>query len=260
MAVETQMKINSRLDALYVEGERELRQELATCYHLVEFFGWNNSIFNHISMRVPGTERHFLINPFGLNYSEITASNLVKIDLDGNAVGQHCVNYAGFLIHGAIHAAREDAHCIIHSHAVAASAVAGKQSGLSHDSFSGALLYDKVAYHDFEGVTLRPDERGRLAKNIGMKPVLILRNHGVVVTGRTIPQAFFAMWILMNACEVQCAVDHIAGPNVRLSEEILAGSAALDLHDGGKIAKLFFDAAVRRMKAARREKWGDVCA
>jgi ribulose-5-phosphate 4-epimerase/fuculose-1-phosphate aldolase len=257
MAPASQTMASVKSSVNYVPGEWEVRQRLAACYHLVDFFGWNDSIFNHISVRVPGPDRHFLINPFGLNYFEVTASNLVKVDLEGHAVGAHDVNYAGFLIHSAIHEAREDAHCIIHAHTVAGQAIACKKEGLSHDTFTGALLYGKVAYHDFEGVTLRPDEKPRMVENMGNKRIMILRNHGVLVAGATIENAFFGLWGFMDACEVQVARDGVAGPNIPLSEDIKQLSASVDFDQGGNNAKLFFDAAVRRMKATDLRRYAD---
>jgi len=256
----TATKSSPTVSATYVPGEWELRQRLALCYHLVEFYGWNDTIFNHISVRVPGPDRHFLINPFGLNYFEITAANLVKVDLNGNAVGNAEINYAGFLIHSAIHENREDAHCVIHVHTVAGQAVACKKDGLSHDTFTGALLYGKVAYHDFEGVVLNADEKARIVQDMGDKRVLILRNHGFLVASETIESAFFGLWGLMDACEVQAVRDRIAGPNVELSVALKEHSAAIDQDQGGKLAGKFFDAAVRRMHATNFRRFADINA
>ncbi len=257
MASKAIMCVSSDLDAGYSKGEWKVRQTLASCYHLFDYLGWNDSIFNHISVRVPGADRLFLINPFGLNYAEVTASNLVKVDLDGRAVGQHDVNYAGFLIHSAIHGARDDAHCVMHTHSVAISAVAGKTDGLRHDSFNGALLYGQVAYHEFEGITLQPDEQRRLIESIGDKPVMILRNHGSLVTGPSIEQAFLTMFGLQAACEVQCAVDACAGESIRLPASVLQTDRLDGLKDDGTIARIFFDAAVRRMELARSGDYPD---
>ena len=187
--------------------EWQLRLELAACYRLFDWMGWTTLIYNHISLRVPGSTPQFLINPFGLNYNEVTARNLVKIDVEGRKLdaSPHPVNAAGFVIHSAIHEARDDAHCIAHTHSTAGMAVACKASGLRHDNFNSALLYGRVAYHDFEGVTTDLAERPRLVASIGDRPILILRNHGLLTTGATIPEAFNAMHRLELSCKTQIA-------------------------------------------------------
>ena len=235
------------------EREWHLREELAACYRVFDFLGWSESIFNHISLRVPGPERHYLVNPFGLNYSEVTAANLVKVDLDGNPVApsEHGVNPAGFPLHGAIHGAREDARCVMHLHTTAGAAVACKQHGLSHDNFYGAQLAGQVGYHEFEGITLHPAERSRIVASLGDCSVLILRSHGLVTCGPDVPTAFWRMWTLQRACEVQLAVESLAGrdqpicPAVR--EACVRDAARFDPDIGRKV----FDAAVREMEAAR---------
>jgi len=239
------------------EAEWRLRQELAACYHVFDFLRWTESIFNHITVRVPGPERHFLINPFGLNYGEVTASNLVKVDLEGNVVGRsdHGVNRAGFIIHAALHAAREDAHCIMHTHTTTGVAIACKKAGLKHDDFYGAMLVDKVAYHDFEGITVRADEQPRLVRSLGDKSILILRNHGLLVAERDIAHAFSLLWTLQRACDVQCQAAAIAGPDIELPDEIRRRSASdsMRVEDAeGATCQKMFDAAVRKMEAARR--------
>jgi ribulose-5-phosphate 4-epimerase/fuculose-1-phosphate aldolase len=187
--------------------EREVRVELAACYRIVDLLGWTELIFNHITAKVPGPEKHFLINPFGLLYSEVTASNLVKIDLDGAIVGDsdHPVNAAGFIIHGAIHRARPDVHCILHTHTTSGVAVACLEAGLTQTNFYSALIDGAVAYHDFEGVTTRPDECDRLVASLGQKNLMILRNHGLLSCGRTIAEAFVNLWRLQRACDIQVA-------------------------------------------------------
>ena len=170
-------------------AEWELRLELAACYRAFDWMGWSELIYNHITARVPGPARHYLINPYGLWYSEVTASNLVKVNLAGEAVdgSKYPVNRAGFIIHSAIHGAREDAHCVIHTHSTAGSAVACKKEGLRFDNFYSAVLYGEVAYHEFEGVTTDPAEQPRLVASLGKKAVLILRNHGLLVACPGIP-------------------------------------------------------------------------
>lgn len=206
----------------FSEIERALRVDLAACYRIFALLGWTDMIFNHITVRIPGPDRHYLINPFGLHYEEVTASNLVKLDLDGNPVepGPYAANRAGFIIHGAIHAHRTDAHCIMHMHTRAGVAVAGKKNGLSHDTFYGAALTGLVAYHDFEGITIDADEQPRIVDHLGHKNLLILRNHGLLACGKDIPECFWWMWYLQRACEDQCAVDSITGENNMLSAEV----------------------------------------
>jgi ribulose-5-phosphate 4-epimerase/fuculose-1-phosphate aldolase len=242
-------------------AEWALRVELAACYRLFDWLGWTENIFNHITVRVPGPERHFLINPFGLWYDEVTASNLVKIDLAGNPVvpSPHPPNPAGFTIHSAIHAARQDAHCVIHTHTTTGLAVACKQRGLSPDNFYGAMLAGRVAYHDFEGITTREDEKPRLVASLGGRNVLVLRNHGLLVCERDIATAFALMWTLQRACDVQHAAEAMGGPDVALSREVCEASAYAREHfeADGRTCHRMFDAAVRRMERARGPHWID---
>jgi ribulose-5-phosphate 4-epimerase/fuculose-1-phosphate aldolase len=169
--------------------------------------GWTELIFNHITLRVPGAELRFLINPFGLHYREITASSLVLIDVDGNPVRESKwpVNRAGFVIHSAIHAAIPDAHCVMHTHTTSGLAVACLEEGLSAHNFYGAMLHGQVAYHEFEGITVEPGEKERLVRSIGHKRAVILRNHGLLAWGPSVSEAFLMLWTLQRACDVQIA-------------------------------------------------------
>jgi ribulose-5-phosphate 4-epimerase/fuculose-1-phosphate aldolase len=189
--------------------ERETRENLAACYRLVAKYGLTDLIYNHISARVPGPQRHFLINRFGLLYTEVTASNLVKVDIDGRIVDPADaaaeVNPAGFVIHGAIHAAREDAACVLHTHSAAGIAVSACAGGLLPISQYAISLGPEVAYHDYEGYVLEPGERERLVRNLGGKRILFLRNHGLLTVGRTIAEAFALMFNLDQACRIQLA-------------------------------------------------------
>ena len=187
--------------------ERKARVELAATYRIFDMLGWTELIYNHISLRVPGDGHHFLINPFGLHYSEVTASNLVKTDLAGNVVGESKwpVNPAGFTPHATIHAHIPDAHCVMHTHTTAGLAVACLEDGLSMSNFYSAQLHDKLAYHDFEGITVHPDEGPRLLASIGNRQAVILRNHGLLAWGGTIARAFAILWLLQRACEIQLA-------------------------------------------------------
>jgi len=190
------------------DEEWRLRRELAACYRLVAHFKMTDLIFTHISMRVPGPEHHFLINPYGLWFDEITASNLVKIGLDGRAVEPtpYAVNPAGFVIHSAVHGAREDAQCVLHTHTKAGCAIAALKDGLLPVNQMSMEFYGKTAYHDYEGIALELGERERLVADLGDKPAMVLRNHGLLTVGRTIPEAFSYMYNLEFSCRVQLAV------------------------------------------------------
>lgn len=183
------------------------RVQLAAMYRIFAHLRWDESIYNHISLRVPGEPGHFLINPFGLHYSEVCASNLVKVDIRGQIIGHSDwpINPAGFTFHSAIHAQVPDGHCVMHVHTTATQAVCCLEDGLSFSNFYAAQLYGKVAYHDFEGITVHLDEGARILASAGGKPVLLLRNHGPVVIGATLAQAFSLMWLVNRACEVQLA-------------------------------------------------------
>ena len=185
--------------------EADVRRDLAAVYRLVVLHGWDDLIFTHISARVPGPEHHFLINPFGLRFDEITASNLVKIDVEGNPVGptQYRVSPAGFVIHSALHMAREDAGCVIHLHTDDGVAVAAQEDGLLPLSQHAMMVRDDVAYHDYEGVAFDLDERERLVADIGDKHLMILRNHGTLSVGVNCAAAWLAMYFLERACTMQ---------------------------------------------------------
>jgi len=187
------------------QAEWDTRVTLAACYRLVNHYGWTDMIYTHISARVPGKEEHFLINPLGWMYDEVCASNLVKIDLDGrNVDGTNTrVNQAGFVIHSAVHSARPDVQCVIHTHSPAGMAVSMLKCGLQPLSQHAQFFYGAVAYHGYEGIALDTDERSRLVADLGDKPVMILHNHGLLVTGETIPAAFSSLFTLERACLAQ---------------------------------------------------------
>jgi ribulose-5-phosphate 4-epimerase/fuculose-1-phosphate aldolase len=180
-------------------------------------------IFNHITLRVPGTEKLFLINPFGLHYSEITASSLILIDLEGNPQRESKwpVNRAGFVIHSTLHGAITDLNCVMHTHTTTGMAVASLKEGLSPTNFYAAQLHGGVAYHDFEGITVEDDERKRLVASVGSKRALILRNHGLLAWGTSLPEAFMTLWTLQRACDVQIAAS-AAGPLNPIRGEVFA--------------------------------------
>lgn len=210
-----------------IHTEGELREQLAACYRMFAMLGWTELIYNHITVRVPGPQPHFLINPFGLHYREVTAANLVKVDLEGNIVGesQWPVNPAGFTLHAAIHRGIPDAHCVMHTHTTAGSAVACSSAGLSMDNFYAAQLHDRLAYHDFEGVTVHADEGPRVVRSIGSAKAVILRNHGLLAWGISLPQAFSYLWTLQRACEIQVAGAAL-GPTRPIPEAIRRKASA----------------------------------
>ncbi|HVL59779.1 MAG TPA: class II aldolase/adducin family protein [Burkholderiaceae bacterium] len=232
------------------ETEWRLRIELAACYRVFAHLGWTELIYNHITLRVPGQPDAFLINPFGLNYDEVTARNLVKIGADGTPLQptEHFVNRAGFVIHAAIHAARADAHCVMHTHTTAGMAVACKRDGLRHDDFYGAELWGDVAYHDFEGITVHDDEGPRLVASLADKNVLVLRNHGMLVVGPDVFTAFRWMWTLQRACEVQVQADALRGPNLELTDPVRRACArdARAFEPKGKLERLIFASLLRK--------------
>lgn len=189
------------------DAEREARVELAACYRIVARCGMDNLVYNHITARVPGSPNHFLINPFGLLYEEITASSLIKIDLEGNVLSAPDLpfgfNHAGYIIHSAIHAARHDVGCVLHTHTRAGIGVATMKCGLLPLTQNALRFLGRVAYHDFEGPVVEPGERERLVAALGALDVMILRNHGLLTCGRSVPEAYFLMHALEFACKLQ---------------------------------------------------------
>jgi len=242
------------------QTEWQLRQDLAACYRIFDHLGWVEMIYNHITVRIPGPEHHFLINPFGLMYREVTASNLVKIDLEGRIIGASAwpVNPAGFVIHGAIHAAIPEAHCVMHTHTTAGMAVACKRHGLSLTNFYAAQLYGQIAYHDFEGITVNLEERQRLIANLGSRRQMILRNHGLLAWGETIPEAFVRMWTLQRACEIQMASESMRGEDIPIApaaaEQATRASLQFDPRFGA--GRDVFE-ALRRQVEARDPSYRD---
>lgn len=239
----------------WTEEERALRVQLAQFYHLVDFFGWTEMIFNHISVRLPGDDHCYLVNPFGLWYNEVTPDNLIKVDLSGHIVepSTYPANPAAFALHGAIHGARGDVRCVVHTHTTAVSAIALKQQGFGHDDFYGAQLFGRVGYHDFEGITLFADEQSRMVASLGDKDVLVLRNHGVAVCGRDIPRTFMLLWTVQRAAEIQCQAGMLSGRNVELSDPVRRRcvESISTLIDDASFAGKLFDAAVRKCRAGR---------
>lgn len=204
------------------DAELKLRVELAAAYRLVDYFGWSEQIYGHLTARIPGADDHFLINPYGLSYDEVTASNLVKIDMNGNVIagGEHAVSYAGFVIHSAIHMAHEVRHQVVmHIHSRAGMAIAATKEGLLPISMFSTVFHNNLGYHDYEGASLYLDERERIVASLGSASALILRNHGLLVTGRSVPECFLRLYRLEKACQIQvdaaaCGTLNLIGPAV----------------------------------------------
>jgi len=196
--------MNAHVDAIS-DVEAAIRVDLAACYRLVALYGWDDLVFTHISARIPGPEHHFLINPYGLMFEEITASSLVKIDLKGEKVGAspYPVNPAGFTIHSAVHEVREDAGCVMHLHTPDGTAVSTSKEGLLPLNQTAQLVLPDLAYHDYEGVALDLDERPRLQRDLGTKNIMLLHNHGTLTVGRTCGEAFVRMYFLERSCTMQ---------------------------------------------------------
>ena len=228
--------------------ERHARRRLAACYRVFDYLGWTESIFNHITLRVPGPEKIFLINPFGLHYSEVTASNLVAVDIEGHPIRpvDYPINLAGYVTHSAIHGSIPAAHCVMHTHTTTGSAVSCLEQGLSYDTFYGAQLYGRIAYHDFEGITVNKDERERMVADIGDKRVVILRNHGLLTWGETLEEAFMWLWLLQRACDVQVAAAS-TGRIKALPDSVLTQTRLEAAGDQSQVCAAVFDAFVRKV-------------
>ena len=233
-----------------METEGELRAALADAYHLFAKWGWTELIFNHITVRVPGPDHHFLINPFGLLFEEVTPDNLVKINIKGEPVSPTpwSVNPAGFIIHAAIHANRADAMCVMHTHTIAGMAVAQLEEGIVPNNFQAMQLHGRVGYHPFEGITTETDEQGRLVSALGDNSVLVLRNHGLLSVGRTIGEALAWMFAAQKACEIQIAASSAGRPQTQPDAKVLATvQRQVDglMQGGPKLFDMIF-AALRR--------------
>jgi ribulose-5-phosphate 4-epimerase/fuculose-1-phosphate aldolase len=208
--------------------EWQLRIDLAACYRAIALYGWDDLVFTHVSARVPGPQDHFLINAYGMMFEEITASSLVKVDQSGDKVleSPYDVNPAGFVIHSAVHEARHDAACVIHTHTRAGVAISAQAEGLQPLSQSSLFPYATLAYHDYEGVALNDDEKPRLVADLGGKHALILRNHGLLTVGQTIADAFLMMYMLETACQIQVMAQSSGGELIRIPAPIVDGIQA----------------------------------
>jgi len=229
-------------------AEWQARVDLAACYRLVALHGWDDLIFTHISAKVPGTD-DFLINPYGLMFHEITASSLVKVDQAGNKLmdSPYEINPAGYTIHSAIHAAREDVACVLHTHTRAGFAVSCQKQGLLPLNQMSLQYYNCLAYHDYEGVALDLDERPRLVASLGNLRAMILRNHGLLTAGRTIPEAFSLMFYLERACEVQVAALAGGCELIYPSQEVCEKTARQHTMDDEPLGDLEWAAHIRML-------------
>lgn len=224
------------------EEEWQTRVDLAACYRLIAMYGWDDLVFTHISARVPGPEEHFLINAYGLLFEEMTASSLVKVDLAGNKVMDtpYDINPAGFVIHSAVHEARPDVGCVLHTHTRAGVAVSVQEHGLLPISQVSLFPLSSLGYHDYEGVALNPEEKPRLVADLGDKSSLILRNHGLLTAAPTIPDTFLAMYVLETACQIQLLAqsgrDELRYVDSRIVDGIAAQAKEVTKGLGGQLA------------------------
>jgi len=235
-------------DAVSTE-EWQLRVDLAACYRLVAMYGWTDLIFTHISARVPGPEHHFLINPYGLMFDEITATSLVKVDRNCNKVidSPFPVNPAGFVIHSAVHEAREDIQCVMHVHTRAGVAVSAQKCGVLPISQQSTFVLASLAYHDYEGVAFRDDEKPRLQADLGDRNFLMLRNHGLLTVGRTIADAFLSMYIFESACQIQVSAQ-AGGELTPVHPQILNGvQQAIKVQTDGLGAAFVWPSLLRKL-------------
>ena len=222
------MPTENSVQKVVSEEEWQLRVDLAACYRIIAMHGWDDLVFTHISARVPGPDEHFLINPYGMLFEEITASSLVKVDLGGEKVlaSPHPINPAGFVIHSAVHDARDDVVCVLHTHTRAGVAVSAQAEGLLPLSQISLFPFSTLAYHGYEGIALNDDEKPRLVADLGEKHALILRNHGLLTVGATIADAFLMMYALETACQTQIMAQSGGGELIHVPAPIVAGIQA----------------------------------
>lgn len=222
------MDINQSLREQVSVEEWKVRTDLAACYRAIAMYGWDDLVFTHVSARVPGPDDHFLINAYGMMFEEITASSLVKIDLRGNKIldSPHAINPAGFVIHSAVHEARQDVGCVLHTHTRAGIAVSAQADGLLPISQTSLFPYATLAYHSYEGIALNDDEKPRLVADLGDSNAMILRNHGLLTTGTTIADAFLLMYVLETACQIQIMAQSSGGELIHVPPPIVEGIQA----------------------------------
>jgi ribulose-5-phosphate 4-epimerase/fuculose-1-phosphate aldolase len=237
------------------EVEWQTRVDLAACYRLVAHYHWDDLIFTHISARLPGPEHHFLINPFGMTFDEITASSLVKIDLEGRKLmnSPYEINPAGFTIHSAIHAAREDARCVLHTHSLNGTAVSATKQGVLPISQQSTYVLASLAYHDYEGIALNPEEKPRLVRDLGDKSFFMLRNHGLLTVGPTVADAFLLMYLFESACTIQLRAQATHAELIEVEPKVLGTAkqmATMVMKGGG--AGLAWPGLLRKLDRLER--------
>ena len=245
----TPLDIPSLKDRVSAE-EWQLRVDLAAAYRLVALYGWSDLVFTHISARIPGPEHHFLINPYGLMFDEITASSLVKVDQACNKLDDSPfpVNPAGFTIHSAVHAVREDAGCVLHTHTGAGVAVSAQRDGVLPISQQSTFVLASLGYHDYEGVAFREDEKPRLQADLGDRRFLMLRNHGLLTVGRTIADAFLNMYVFESTCQIQIAAQSGGSALTHVNPQIVEGvSHAMKVQTGGLGGAFAWPALIRKL-------------
>ena len=241
---------NSEVRSLVSAEEWQLRVDLAACYRLVALYGWSDLVFTHISARIPGPEHHFLINPYGLMFDEITASSLVKVDMQCNKLieSPYPVNPAGFVIHSSVHAAREDVQCVLHTHTRAGVAVSAQKNGVLPISQQSTFVLASLAYHGYEGVAFRDEEKPRLQADLGQANFLMLRNHGLLTCGKTIADAFLAMYTFEAACKIQIDAQAGGGELTQVHPQILTGVAqAMKVQTGGLGGAFVWPSLIRKL-------------
>lgn len=232
--------------------EWAIRCDLAACYRLVALYGWSDLVFTHISAKLPGAEHHFLINPYGLMFDEITASSLVKVDKDCNKIIEtpYPVNPAGFVIHSAVHEARPDAGCVLHTHTRAGVAVSAQQGGVLPISQQSTFVLSSLAYHGYQGVAFRPEEKPSLQADLGDCNYLMLRNHGLLTVGRSIADAFLAMYVFESTCQIQISAQ-AGGALTQVEPRILEGTAqAMKVQTGGMGGAFVWPSLLRKLDRA----------
>ena len=242
--------MSASLKGTVTAEEWQLRVDLAACYRLVAAYGWSDLIFTHISARIPGPQHHFLINPYGLMFDEITASSLIKVDQRCTKLSDSPfpVNPAGFVIHSAVHEAREDIQCVLHTHTRAGVAVSAQKDGLLPISQQSTFVLASLAYHDYEGVAFRDEEKPRLQADLGARNFLMLRNHGLLTVGRTIADAFLSMYIFESACQIQVSAQ-AGGELTPVHPQIVAGVAqAMQVQTSGLGGAFVWPSLLRKLE------------
>src|SRR4051812_30992495 len=258
MAIATKVTVPSVREQVSVE-EWELRKDLAAAYRLFALFGWDDIVFTHLSARLPGPEHHFLINPYGWLFDEMTASSLVKVDLQGRKLmdSPYEINPAGFTIHSAVHAAREDAHCVMHAHSLNGIAVSAQKDGVLPISQQSLFVLSSLGYHAYEGVALNEEEKPRLVRDLGKNMYLMLRNHGLLTIGPTVADAFLAMYLFEATCMIQVRAQAGGGELVPIGKAILDGipkqAQQVTRNSGGSLA---WPGLLRRL-ARRNPGWDE---